>query len=97
MEDKNNGSPVNNESKPPVPFLAHESAIAQQERTIKRLWILCIIIFVAFVWSNLWWVCYEMQYEDVVTETYESTTSANNPVFVNGNGTLNYNDENKVH
>ena len=80
-----------------IPYIAHEAALARQERTIKKLWALCIISFLALVLSNIYWINYEMQFEDVVTETYETTTSANNPVFVNGTGTLNYNDENKVY
>ena len=27
----------------PVPYIVHESILARMERTIKRLWILCII------------------------------------------------------
>lgn len=51
----------------------HESEVARLERVIKRLWILCIIIFVAFVVSNAMWIRYENQYEDVVTETQTVT------------------------
>ena len=51
----------------------HESEVARLERVIKRLWILCIIIFVAFVLSNAMWIRYENQYEDVVTETQTVT------------------------
>lgn len=52
----------------------HESEVARLERVIKRLWILCIIIFVAFVVSNAMWIRYENQYEDVVTETTATVT-----------------------
>lgn len=76
-----------------IPFIVHEAALSRIERINKRLWILAIVIFTAFVFSNIYWINNEMQYEDVLTETYETTTSANNPVFVNGNGTLNYNDK----
>ncbi len=51
----------------------HESEVARLERVIKRLWILCIIIFVAFVVSNAMWIRYENQFEDVVTETQTVT------------------------
>lgn len=55
----------------PVPYIVHESILARMERTIKRLWILCIIIFVAFVVSNGMWVYYESQFS--VEETTEIT------------------------
>ena len=49
-----------------VPYIVHEAAMARLERTIKRLWILCIVIFLAFVISNAVWIYYESQYEDTV-------------------------------
>lgn len=48
-----------------IPYIAHESEVARLERIIKRLWILCIIIFLAFVISNGAWIWYENQWEDV--------------------------------
>lgn len=48
----------------PVPFIVHEGMVARQERTIKRLWILCLVIFAAFVGSNAAWIWYESQFEE---------------------------------
>lgn len=48
----------------------HESEVTRLERIIKRLWILCIIIFLAFVISNGLWIYYESQWE--VVETSQS-------------------------
>ena len=56
-----------------VPYFVHEGIMVRQERTIKRLWILCIIIFLAFVGSNAAWIYYESQWE--VTETTTTTTT----------------------
>lgn len=50
-----------------IDYLVHEDQMVRMERVIKRLWILCIIIFVAFVGSNCAWLYYESQFEDVVT------------------------------
>lgn len=50
-----------------IPYYVHEGMMARMERTIKRLWILCIIIFLAFVASNAAWIVYEAQWE--VAET----------------------------
>ncbi len=52
----------------PVPFAVHESAMARAERTIKRLWILLILVIVLLVGSNALWIWYESQFEDVTTE-----------------------------
>lgn len=53
-----------------IPYYVHEGMMARMERTIKRLWILCIIIFLAFVASNAAWLYYESQLE--VYETSQS-------------------------
>lgn len=52
----------------PVPFAVHESAMARMERTIRRLWILLIVLVVLLVGSNALWIWYESQFEDVTTE-----------------------------
>lgn len=57
-----------------VPYLVHEGILVRQERTIKRLWILCIIIFLAFVGSNAAWIYYESQWE-VIKETTSQEVS----------------------
>lgn len=58
-----------------VPFLIHESALARMERQTKRLFILCIVIFAAFVLSNLAWIIYENQFateQTTVTQEVET-------------------------
>ena len=52
---------MNNE----VPFIVHEGEVARLERVIKRLWIMCIIIFMACVISNGLWIYYSTQWETV--------------------------------
>lgn len=61
-----------------IPYIAHESEVARQERTIKRLWILCIVIFLAFVISNCAWIVYENSFEDTVTIEAEQEGSGTN-------------------
>lgn len=52
-----------------VSYIVHEGAMARQERTIKRLWILCIIIFLALIGTNAGWIYYESQWqEETVTQ-----------------------------
>ena len=49
-----------------IPYYVHEGEMARQERHIKRLWILCIIIFAALIGTNAGWLWYESQFEDQV-------------------------------
>lgn len=51
----------------PIPYIAHESAMARMERTIKRLWILLIVVVTLLVASNGAWLWYESQFEEVTT------------------------------
>ena len=70
--------------KEPVPYIVHESILARMERTIKRLWILCIIMFLSLVISNAAWIYYESQMETVYTSTEQDVTQRNG----NGNNTF---------
>lgn len=55
-----------------------EVVFAVFERTITRLWVLCIILIVLLFGSNCAWIYYESQFEDVVTtEKVETNTSGN--------------------
>lgn len=65
-----------------VPYIAHESAQARQERTIKRLWILCIIAFAAFVISNGAWIYYEAQFTDETKISQDIDTDNGNTTVI---------------
>lgn len=53
-----------------VPFVAFERVESAYERHIKRLWILCIILLVLLVGSNITWLCFISGYD---FETHEVT------------------------
>lgn len=55
---------MENKAPETIPYIVHESHVARLERTIKRLWILCIIIFLALVGTNAYWIWFEAQFED---------------------------------
>lgn len=79
----------------PVPYLVYEGEMARQERHIKRLWVLCIIIFAALIMTNAGWIYYESQFEEVVTVTQDTPSGNNNYIGNNGNitnGTSNYHE-----
>lgn len=64
------------ESRAVVPYIVHESAMARQERTIKRLWIALIICIVGLIGMFI----YEAQFETVTTTIeaeQESETGSN--------------------
>lgn len=70
----------------PVPFAVHESAMARMERTIRRLWILLLVLVVLLVGSNALWFWYESQFEDVEI-TQENEKGINN--FIGNDGDIN--------
>lgn len=75
----------------PVPYIAHEAAMARQERTIKRLWILLILTISLLVATNGAWLWWENQFiEETVTETYEASTDGGGTAIANGSGEVNY-------
>lgn len=70
-----------------IPYYVHEGEMARQERHIKRLWILCIIIFVALIATNAGWIWYESQFEDVEMTVTQDTPSGYNS-FVGHDGDI---------
>lgn len=70
-----------------IPYFSHEGDMARMERANKRLWILLIIIFLAFVGSNMAWIVYENQFQDVVTsiEAEQEAEDGGNNYVVGGN------------
>lgn len=52
-----------------VPFAAYESEMARNERTVKRLVYVVVLLIVLLFGSNAAWLYYESQFETV--ETWE--------------------------
>ena len=50
---------------PIISYAAHEGMMARMERTIRRLWVLCIILILLLAGTNAAWIWYENQFEDV--------------------------------
>ena len=61
-----------------VPYIVYESALSRMERTIKRMWILCMILVAVIVGSNIAWIYYESQFEDIVTTVTQEVESDEN-------------------
>ena len=69
----------------PVPYRVHTEDMARLERTIKRLYILLILVIVLLCASNAAWIAYEAQFTDeIVTVEQESETGYNNYIGNDG-------------
>jgi hypothetical protein len=75
-----------------ISYVAFESVCARFERTIKRLWILIIILIVLFVGTNGAWIWYESQWEYIeTTEVNQDVLSTDGDnVIVSGTGDISY-------
>lgn len=74
---------------PMISYAAHEGMMARMERTIRRLWILCIILILLLAGTNAAWFYYESQFVDEVTITQDNKDGYNNYVGNDGNITNN--------
>lgn len=72
----------------PVPYIVHEGNMARMERTIKRLWIVLLVVIFLLAVSNGAWIWYESQWEDVVVE--QEVDTGEGDAFVAGVGDVRY-------
>lgn len=71
-----------------VPYIVHEGAMVRLERANRRLWILCLVMFLALVISNAGWIWYENQFiDEVVTVEQENDIGHNN--YIGNDGDIN--------
>lgn len=70
----------------PVSFVVFESTKATMERTIRRLWILILVLVIMLVGTNAAWIYYESQWEVVETTsiTQENDNGYNNYIGNDG-------------
>lgn len=68
-----------------VPYIVHESDMARQERTIKRLWVICIMLLLALLITNACWIYYESQWMEVGSTELMQDINA----VADGNGNVN--------
>lgn len=74
-----------------ISYVAFEGVCARFERTIKRLWILVIILTLLLVGTNCAWLWYEsqFQYVETTTESYEADATDGGIAIANGDGEVN--------
>lgn len=68
-----------------VPYIVYESSMSRLERTIRRLFILIILLIICLVGSNIGWYVYEGQYETI---SYDQDGEGINNVNFGGQGDL---------
>lgn len=76
-----------------VPYIAYEANMSQLERIIKRLWIVCILLIVLLVGSNIAWLIYESQYEYFETSVTQEAENDGGDIYLNGTGEQTINGE----
>lgn len=64
--------------------------VAFAERTVKRLWILIILLVLLLFGSNAAWIWYEAQWEDVVTTEVSQETEGGSNNYIGNNGDIVY-------
>lgn len=67
-----------------IPYFVHEGDMTRLERINKRLWILVLVIFLAFIGTNAGWIIYENQFEDVAVQ--QEIDTGNGAAAVSGIG-----------
>ena len=75
-----------------IDYIVYESALARMERANKRLFILFILVFMAFISTNVGWIYYEGRFEDSLTVSQDVDTG-HAPAYVNGTGSITINGE----
>lgn len=74
-----------------IPCYAFDGAMMLANKTIRRLWILCIILVVLVVGSNVGWLIYESQYiEKSGKIEQQAEWDSESDVVFNGTGVINY-------
>lgn len=66
-----------------IPYFVHEGMMARMERTIKRLWVLCIILIILLAVSNGAWIWYESQFIDEITVTQDVDSKDGGNAIIN--------------
>lgn len=85
-----------------VPYIVLESERARQEKGRKHertLWFIVVIVLLLLLFgTNAAWINYESQFEDVVTETYNSAVDGEGGLaIVNRDGSVNYGGESELY
>lgn len=74
-----------------IPFISFESALARLERTNRRLFILCIILILLLLATNMGWLYWESQFTTTEsTEVSQDIDTGNGDANITGIGDIVY-------
>ena len=68
---------------------------AMAERTIKRLWIVILVLIIALIGTNGAWLYYESQFETITTEVAQENADGYNNYIGNDGDIVNGETDNK--
>ena len=68
---------------------------AMAERTIKRLWIVILVLIIALIGTNGAWLYYESQFETITTEVIQENADGYNNYIGNDGDIVNGETDNK--
>ena len=99
MEEIRNDNPIPADYK--IPYFVHQDDMNKLDQSHKRIekWLIgfIIVMFIALVGTNIYWIYYENSFEDVVTETYTAETDQGGTAIANGDGEVTVNGESNLH
>jgi hypothetical protein len=75
----------------PVPYIAHESAMARQERTIKKLWIALLVSICLWAATVGAVIYYEAQFSD--ESVWQEVDTGEGNAYIAGIGDVNYGED----
>lgn len=82
-------------SKPNVRQYDIDLLSAMAERTIKRLWIVILVLIIALIGTNGAWLYYESQFETITTEVTQENADGYNNYIGNDGDIVNGETDNK--
>ena len=71
-----------------VPYFVHEGIMTRMERTNHRLWVMCILLVIVLVATNLSWIIYESQFEYYEEQIVEQESESGNNNFIGHDGDI---------
>ena len=80
-----------------IPYIVFESTICRFDRVIKRLWIVILILIFLLLGTNLAWLYYESQFEEVTevtTTTQGVKQKGDKNTFIGGDNGYSENKDN---
>lgn len=79
-----------------IPFATYELGMARYERENKRLWLAILVLIAALVVSNVLWLAFQSQYEqvDITQDVEQQADDGGSNVFIGGDSYGEANDKN---